>query len=375
MRVVVINADWDRTVHDPESWLARAGTLTGWSEALLAAGAARVVVVQRFARDRRLVRDGVEYVFDAGTDAERLSEQAVATIAATDPDIVHVNGLGFPALLLHLARSLPRAALVAQDHADGVPRTWWSRRRARPGLARLDGVLFTAAAQAELWRRARLLEASCLVCEVPEASTPIGPLDRAAAQSAANLMGEPAMLWVGRLVPNKDPLTVLAGFARALPYLPRAALTMVYQDETLLPAVRAWLAPRPAVRARVQLRGFVPPERLAAFYSAADLFVLGSHREGSGYALLEALACGALPVVTDIAAFRALTAEGTHGVLWRAGDPAACAAALVLAAERVGEAARAARRDYFAQHLSWAALGRRARAAYDAIRAQRRERR
>ena len=43
---------------------------------------------------------------------------------------------------------------------------------------------------------------------------------------------------------------------------------------------------------------------------AADLFVLGSHREGSGYSLIEALACGLPPVVTDIHAFRTLTGCG-----------------------------------------------------------------
>ena len=47
---------------------------------------------------------------------------------------------------------------------------------------------------------------------------------------------------------------------------------------------------------------------MAAFYSAADLFVVGSHHEGSGYSLMEACACGAMPVVTDIPTFRLLTA-------------------------------------------------------------------
>src|SRR5438876_111648 len=60
--------------------------------------------------------------------------------------------------------------------------------------------------------------------------------------------------------------------------------------------------------------GHVLHFRLAAFYSAADLFVLGSHDEGSGYAVLEACACGASPVVTDIPSFRRMTA-GAQSVL------------------------------------------------------------
>ena len=49
---------------------------------------------------------------------------------------------------------------------------------------------------------------------------------------------------------------------------------------------------------------------------AADLFVLGSHREGSGYSLIEALACGLPPIVTDIPSFRSLTGAGVVGALW-----------------------------------------------------------
>ena len=40
--------------------------------------------------------------------------------------------------------------------------------------------------------------------------------------------------------------------------------------------------------------------RVEELMRAADIFTLGSHREGSGYALTEALACGLPPVVTDI---------------------------------------------------------------------------
>ncbi len=373
--IVVVNAAWDQTIRDPESLLARYETLTGWSEALLAAGAQRVVVVQRFGREAALAREGVEYVFDLGARDSLLSDRAMARIASLEPDIVHIHGLGFPNLVLALRHGLLDATLVAQDHADRVPASYWSRRRARRGLAALDGLLVTAAAQAEPWRRAGLIGPDCLVCEVPEASTRMRPLDRAAAHRMADVPGEPAILWVGRLVPNKDPLTVLDGFALALRYLPRAALTFVYQDETLLPAVGAWLARRPAVRRRVRLCGPVPRDTLAAYYSAADLFVLGSHRESCGYALLEALACGALPVVTDIPSFRALTRDGAHGVLWQAGNPAACAAALVVGADRAGEAVRQALREYFEHHLSWPAIGRRARATYEAIRAHRRSRR
>jgi glycosyltransferase involved in cell wall biosynthesis len=90
---------------------------------------------------------------------------------------------------------------------------------------------------------------------------------------------------------------------------------------------------------------------------AADIFVLGSHREGSGYSLIEALGCGLPPVVTDIPSFRALTGAGAVGSLWPCGDSQALSRALQALAARTGASVRAAVRAHFERELSFAALG------------------
>jgi len=182
--------------------------------------------------------------------------------------------------------------------------------------------------------------------------------------------GRPALLWVGRLNANKDPLTVLDGFERALPDLDGAALTMVYGEGGELPAVQARVSASSALRDRVRLAGRVPADRMAAYFSAADIFVLGSHHEGSGYALIEACACGALPVVTDIPSFRAITGGGRVGVLWKPGDALQCSRALVAAARRDLDVEGRAMRDHFERHLSWEAVGHRALEVYGEISAR-----
>ena len=92
---------------------------------------------------------------------------------------------------------------------------------------------------------------------------------------------------------------------------------------------------------------------------AADLFVLGSHREGGSFALIEALATGLTPVVTDIPSSRTLTGDGAVGPLWPCGDWRELAAAL----QRV-PAPRAHVRAHFDAHLSSSAIGRKLYAAY-----------
>ena len=61
MHVAQVNYVYEPALHEPEALLDRFPTLGGWSEALLATGAARATVAQRFGRDAELVRRGVEY--------------------------------------------------------------------------------------------------------------------------------------------------------------------------------------------------------------------------------------------------------------------------------------------------------------------------
>ena len=134
-------------------------------------------------------------------------------------------------------------------------------------------------------------------------------------------------------------------------------------------AVRAQSAERriaasPRLQASVRLLGEVPHGRIETVLNSADLFVLGSHSEGAGFALIEAMACGVVPAVTDIPAFRVVTGDGAVGALWPPGDDAACAAAIVAAAAPPVEAKSDAVRVHFERRLSFPALARSALAGY-----------
>src|SRR5262249_54787555 len=118
MRVALVNDVWPRDAATPEESLERTPTLTGWAEAVRAAGASSVIVHQRFRSTARLEHNGVAYEFlaDHGnprpTSAYRGSSFC-RTIARGSPDLVHVNGLDQPRFIRRLRHALSRrTALV-----------------------------------------------------------------------------------------------------------------------------------------------------------------------------------------------------------------------------------------------------------------------
>jgi glycosyltransferase involved in cell wall biosynthesis len=139
---------------------------------------------------------------------------------------------------------------------------------------------------------------------------------------------------------------------------------MVYHEIDLLPSVHRWLAANPTVASRVALLGRQPHDSLEAIFNSADLFLLGSHHEGSGYAVLEALACGVVPVLTDIPSFRILTGQGTVGGLWPVGDAEALSRVLTARTSLLHPGTPHVVRSFFEANFSWETIGSRAMDVY-----------
>lgn len=320
-------------------------------------GGVRVSVVQACHRAQVLDRNAVRYhFFPSGTDAPAL-------IRGLDAHVIHVHGLCFPRQVLRLAARLPGIPIVLQDHASRPPRLW-RRRLHRRAFAAAAGVAFCARPQSLPFERDRLLAPRTAIYGVPESTSRFLPGDRDEARARTGLRGSPCLLWVGSLSPRKDPLTVLEGVSRVIDVLPGLKLWCCYGEAPLATAVAKRVAEDPRLRERVHLLGRRPHGEIESLMRAADAFVLGSHREGSGYALIEALACGLQPLVTDIPSFRAMTGDGAIGRLWWRGDPQSLADELLGIASELGPAQRAAVRAHFDRELSLAALGRQLAAMY-----------
>jgi glycosyltransferase involved in cell wall biosynthesis len=104
----------------------------------------------------------------------------------------------------------------------------------------------------------------------------------------------PTLLMVGNLVENKGQHLAI----EALVHLPGFRLVLVGEGPQR--AALARLASRLRLTSRVQFLGQVAPHQLAFCYSAADLLLLPSSREGLPNVLLEAMACGTPVVATRV---------------------------------------------------------------------------
>lgn len=273
------------------------------------------VFVQYAAFSADFQKGGVRFVVKkAGRGHVNLVLPLLFWLRRLQPDVVLFHSLQQPWVILLAAFILKRdTRLMVQNHADR-PKTGLRLLLQRLAARRVSYFLFVSTAQAGEWQTHGIIRDLSSVAEVMEGSTAF----RADEQRRLHRNGS-TFLWVGRLDQNKDPLTVLEAFRRHVAVYPHSRLHMIFGSATLLNDVRDFIAGN-QLQDHVLLLGALPHHQLEAHYRAADFFVLGSHREGSGYALCEAMACGCIPIVSNIASFRKMTRGGSCGYLFRPGD-------------------------------------------------------
>jgi glycosyltransferase involved in cell wall biosynthesis len=138
--------------------------------------------------------------------------------------------------------------------------------------------------------------------------------------------GSPVLLMVGHLVELKGHAIVID----ALPQLLRtfAGLQLVIVGEGPERGRLEAQVARLGLQSHVRLAGAVPNESLAPWYSAADLLVLASSREGWPNVLLEAMACGTPVVATRVGGVPEIVTSADAGRLVDEREPSALASAI-----------------------------------------------
>lgn len=364
MKIVFVNYYYDEKLGSEMEFLQQSYTVVGWAEALQRLGC-DVTVISRFNKNSSIAVNNVKYLFlNDGMGAVLSSTQVTVkffkAVAALQPDIVHLHHLSLSVQTVVLRFFLPRkTAIIIQHHGGKTVHNWkMSLHNRLHNVA--DGYFFTTREQGEWWFTKSSQQKK--IMPVMEGATFFDFENRDAGPVPPHketiVSGSPVFLWVGRLDKNKDPLTVLDGFGLLLQEFSQGRLYMIYNEDELISAVKQKIQASQVLKEKVQLLGAVSHNKIQSYYNAADYFVLGSHYEGSGYALSEALRCGCVPIITDIPSFRMMTNDGQLGALWHPGNNNSFVSAARSAVAKPIKEERIKCIEFFKEALSFDAIAR-----------------
>jgi glycosyltransferase involved in cell wall biosynthesis len=256
-------------------------------------------------------------------------------LAGFDPDLIDAHFVPNYGLLGALSGRHPLAVipwgsdLLLAGRSDPL-----RRARARFVLARADLVLADAA---NLGRAARELGAR-------EGRVHVIPwgVDLARFRTAGTR--EPGLLLSTRMhEPVYDLEALIVGVAPVMARRPH--LHLVLTGDGSLRGGLERLATRLLPAGRFRFLGVVEPPALAAWLARAEIYLSAARSDSTSVSLLEAMAGGALPVVSDIEGNREWVEEGEGARLFAPGDPAAVARALERALDDPAWAASAGARN------------------------------
>jgi len=126
------------------------------------------------------------------------------------------------------------------------------------------------------------------------------------------------VICVGRLIERKGQHHLIEAVKRLIEQGVAVTLDLVGSGDAR--AANEAQASRLGLGDQVRFHGYVPREKIAEYYAAADVFVLPSYNEGMSVALLEAMASGLAVLVTPTGGTSELVEEGVNGGIFDWGD-------------------------------------------------------
>jgi glycosyltransferase involved in cell wall biosynthesis len=234
-------------------------------------------------------------------------------------DVVHFHALG-PGLFTPIPRALTRAGVVQTIHGLDDRRAKWGRRTQQ--VLRAGGWL-SAHVPHEVVVVSRSLQDHYEqlhgrpVTYIPNGAPLATPRPLSTVRDELGLHGRDYVLFVGRLVPEKDPVTLLHAFRE----VETESRLVIVGGTSFTEEYTARVEQLAAADPRVILAGYRYSDQLAELLTNAALFVQPSLLEGLPITLLEAAAYGLPVVASDIDPHVEVVGVPAPGrQLFRAGD-------------------------------------------------------
>jgi len=248
--------------------------------------------------------------------------------------VIFMTGWGsFSAMLGMAACRLLRIPFFVYGDSSFPPPEDTPKRRIRAGLMRMlfgltDGFMVSGALNADYYRHygadpSRFFLLPWAVDnERYAAACALAPGEREAMRARFGIKPDQVlMIFSAKLVPRKDPMTLLRAVAQ-MQHRQRAAVLFLGDGE-LRAELESFGLPN------AHFAGFINQTELPKYYAIGDVFVLPSLYEPRGAVINEAMVCGLPVVVTDrCGSIGDIVIDGDNSFIYPAGDASALAAIL-----------------------------------------------
>lgn len=232
-------------------------------------------------------------------------------IRQIQPDVVHghyLTSYGFTASLTGF-----RPLVLTAHGSDALvypQESCFARTRVRIALRSADAITLPSEQMAEVVRSLGLRN-------VPIVITQYG-LDMNRYQMAPAHPRRSSVISTRQHYDIYELPTLLTAMVEVARKLPQAQLIMA-NDGPERPALEA-LAKSLLIEPATQFTGVLPPHEVIELLRGASVYVSTARTDGLSVGLLEAMAVGAFPIVTDIPANRNIITQGVNGWLFPVGD-------------------------------------------------------
>ncbi len=357
MKFVFLNYHFSADISSPEDWTKRLQFYVGSLECL--SKKHTVIRVDQINYEGNFIHNGVQYLcVKPSKNKNYFPRKLNHFVKSLAPDVVVVSSFQFPLQVMQLRYFLGRnVKIIIQHHAER-PYTGIKKFIQRQASRFVDAYIFASREIGIDWIQRGNLVNEKKIYEIMEVSSSFHPVDKILARSKTNVTGDFVFLWAGRLNENKDPITVVKVFLEFSKVHTAAKLYMIYQSTELLIEVMKLVAKENHSTKSITMVGAVPHEEMLFWFNSADFLISGSHYEGSGTVVAEAMSCGCVPIVTDIPSFRTITANGDCGFLYEVGNENALFNTLEMVIKTNVQEKRDKAMEHFEKELSFDAIAR-----------------
>ncbi len=217
-------------------------------------------------------------------------------IKKTKPQHVIIHGLDYflEAGLIGFLFKLP---VFLQHHAE---KTYLRKKSILMSVADnyISAYFFNGKELAKPYLENKLIKAGSKIIEIPEATTPFILKEK-------HTTSTKRLVCIGRLNENKNTITILKAINLVKESRQDFHLSIFYGTSELEHELKTYVDVN-ELHQFVSFKGTIKNQEIESVLNQSDVFVSASLYEGSGFSLIEAMACGVYPIVSNIPAFQYL---------------------------------------------------------------------